>query len=80
LQKEISRLDGEIAKFEKNCRTRASSARPREVVEEQKEKCAEAVLARDKWRPPTSGWRPFDRRPLRKIVHGPLDVYSFTII
>ena len=49
LQKEISRLDGEITKFEKKLTNEGFlSKAPPEVVEEQKEKCAEAVLTRDK--------------------------------
>ncbi len=49
LEKEISRLDGEISKFEKKLANEGFlSKAPPEVVEEQKEKCAEAVAARDK--------------------------------
>ena len=49
LEKEIARLDGDIAKFEKKLSNEGFlSKAPPEVVEEQKEKCAEAVTARDK--------------------------------
>jgi valyl-tRNA synthetase len=49
LAKEIARLDGEIAKFEKKLSNESFLGKaPPEVVEEQKERCAEAVTAREK--------------------------------
>lgn len=49
LAKEIARLDGEVAKFEKKLSNDGFlSKAPSEVIEEQREKCAEAVVAREK--------------------------------